>query len=73
MKKKSRQQLDRSALLAEIGRIRKQELSPTEALLQRYLSCKDQQTPSLVLKNCIGAQTSKRPMHTPAALLPWLG
>lgn len=65
---------ERAVLLSEIDRVRRQDLSPTETLLQRYLECKTERIPSQNVGMSIARLARRdRLMALPSDLLPWLG
>jgi len=64
---------ERDLLLLEVERIRKQELSPTEVELQRYLQCAEARNPSQIVGRCLHYRSSSKLMEIPTAALPWLG
>lgn len=66
-------QQSRKVLLAELDRLCRQERTPNEQTIERFLQCKQQQQAS-----AIAAAISKTESHpqemlaTPVGLLPWL-
>jgi len=70
---KTRKSQDRARLLAEVERLRNQQLNTQEELLVRFLSCQEQQTASQIVGRA-SSQFQRGPhLPTPSALLPWLG
>jgi hypothetical protein len=64
---------DRARLLAEIERLRSQQLNTQEELLVRFLSCQEQQTASQIVGRASNQFQRGPHLPTPSALLPWLG
>jgi hypothetical protein len=64
----------RKFLLAEFNRLCRQERTPNEQMIERFLQCEQAQTASRIVASVSGANKHHREqsLQTPAALLPWL-
>ena len=64
----------RKFLLAEMHRLRRQERTSNEQMIERFLQCEEAQTASRILASVTGARhpRGQAELPTPAALLPWL-
>ena len=64
----------RKLLLAEFNRLCRQERTPKEQMIERFLQCEEAQTASGILASLSGANKhrSEQGVQTPTALLPWL-
>ncbi len=63
----------RNFLLAEFNRLCRQERTPYEQMIERFLQCEEAQTASRILASVTAAKHhTEQTLQTPAALLPWL-
>ena len=64
----------RKFLLAEFNRLCRQERTPNEQMIERFLQCEEAQTASRIVASVSGANKhhSSQSLQTPTALLPWL-
>ena len=60
-------------LQAEFERLSRQERTPNELMIERFLQCPEAQKCSKITASLVGRQRYvDRPIPTPSALLPWL-
>ena len=63
----------RKFLLAELDRICRQDRTPNEEMIERFLTCAEAQKASKILASVTGARhDSDPPCPAPSDLLPWL-
>jgi len=63
----------RTFLLAEFDRICRQERTPNEQMIERFLACEEAQKASRIAASLTSAKYHSEPaLPTPTALLPWL-
>ena len=63
----------RAALLTEFDRLRRQERTPSEEMIERFLQCEEAQQASKIAA-CLteGKHRSQHAIPAPSGLLPWL-
>ena len=64
----------RCFLLAELHRLRRQERTPNEHIIERFLQCEEAQRASRILASVIEVRRLREQdvLLTPTPLLPWL-
>ena len=64
----------RDFLLAELHRLRRQERTPNEQMIERFLQCEEAQRASRIMASVIEVRRFREQdvLPTPTPLLPWL-
>ena len=64
----------RKLLLTELNRLCRQERTPNEQMIERFLQCEEAQAASRIVASVSGANKDygDQRLQTPTALLPWL-